>query len=141
MDRILVDGVDVTDRLLSFGTKEASLRDVEVVLSDRVTVLDGTVTDRRGRPAIGATAIVFSTDPALWYAETRYVLMSGTVDGTFVEERLPPGRYFVTALEKSSSLLLEDRLDDRTFLEALVPGAARVTLEAGQRATVLLQAR
>lgn len=57
LDRILVNGVDVTDAPLPFGTKKQSLRDVEIVLTDRETMLEGTVRDSRDRPSIGAARV------------------------------------------------------------------------------------
>src|SRR5262249_3022025 len=81
LDRILVNGVDMTDIPLSFGSKDESLRDVEVVLTDRVTMIAGTVRDSRNQPSIGATVVAFSTDRSRWYPETRFVKMEGTVNG------------------------------------------------------------
>jgi len=141
LDRIMMNGVDVTDAAVSFGAKEESARDVEVVLTDRVTMLEGIVHDSRDQPSVGATVLAFSTDRALWYAESRFVRMEGTVNGTVAVAALPPGQYFVAAIEGSATTLLEDRLDDRIFLESLVPDAMRVTLEAGQRATVSVRTR
>jgi hypothetical protein len=141
LDRILVNGVDMTDAPLPFGLKDESLRDVEVVLTDRVTMIEGPVRDSRDQPSIGSTVVAFSTDRSLWYPETRFVKMEGTVNGEFVMAALPSGQYFVAAIEGSATTLLEDRLDDRNFLESLVPGAARVTLDAGQRVTVSIRTR
>jgi len=141
LDRILVDGVDMTDTPLSFGSKDESVRDVEVVLTDRVTTIQGNVHDGRDQPSTGATVVAFSSTRSLWYPETRFVRMEGTVNGDFIMSGLPPGEYFVAALEGSGTALLEDRLDDRTFLESLVVGAARVTLDGGQRVLVSLRSR
>ena len=78
---------------------------------------------------------------SLWFAQSRFVRMEGTVNGTFAVAALPPGQYFVAAIEGSATVLLEDRLDDPNFLESLVPAAERVSLAAGQRTTVVLKTR
>jgi carboxypeptidase family protein len=139
LDRILANGVDVTDTPLSFGTADESLRDVDVILTDRATEIAGTVRDGAGRPFPGATIIAFSTDRSRWYGETRFVQMDGTVGGAFAVVGLPPGEYFVTAVDKNDSAAAGDRLDDRRFLESLVGGAARVTVAADQRVEVALR--
>ena len=41
LKQILVNGVDVTDTPLPFGSKSQSLSDVEVVLTDRITEIAG----------------------------------------------------------------------------------------------------
>src|SRR5207245_7455893 len=53
LDRIFVDGIDITDQPLPFGGPDQSLTAVEVVLTDRITQLAGTVADDHGVPAAG----------------------------------------------------------------------------------------
>ena len=48
LKEIRVNGIDATDRILSLGRAEQSLSDVEVVLTDRVNVLGGSVSDEQG---------------------------------------------------------------------------------------------
>ena len=62
LEAIRVNGVDVTDSAISLGTRAQSLANVEVVLTDRVTEMSGTVVDDRGRPVGGARVILFSTN-------------------------------------------------------------------------------
>ena len=42
---IRINGIDVTDRPLVFGRPDQSMTDVEVVLTDRINQLTGTITD------------------------------------------------------------------------------------------------
>ncbi len=49
LKEIRVNGIDVTDRPLSLGSRNQSLAKVEVVMTDRVTEVRGTVADRAGR--------------------------------------------------------------------------------------------
>ena len=61
---IRVNGIEATDAVLPFGTADQSLRDVEVVLTTRVTHLASPRQDARGQAAAaGYRAIVFPTDP------------------------------------------------------------------------------
>ena len=141
VDRILANGVEVTDMPLPFGTADQSLRDIEIVLTARVTELTGRVVGPGDRTLPGASVVAFSADRRRWYAGTRFVHLEGTVRGTFEFDGLPPGDYDVAAIDKNATALLEDRLDDPGFLESLVEGATRVTLRAGERATATVRAR
>ena len=73
LEAIRVNGVDVTDRAISLGTRAQSLANVEVVVTDRVTELSGTVVDDRGRPGGGAPIVMFSTDRQLRYPVSSYL--------------------------------------------------------------------
>src|SRR5579871_5085111 len=70
---VRASGVDVTDRPLAFGRPDQSLVDVEVVLTNRVNQLRGTVLGADGQPAPGALAIAAPIDRALRYAGSRYL--------------------------------------------------------------------
>jgi hypothetical protein len=61
-----VRDVDVTDHPITFGRPDQSLSDVEVVLTDRLTRLTGSVTFEAGRQPMNAHVIVFSTDRDRW---------------------------------------------------------------------------
>jgi hypothetical protein len=47
LKRISIKDIDMTDAALPFGVEKQSLKDVEVVLTDEVTEVAGTVTDAR----------------------------------------------------------------------------------------------
>jgi protocatechuate 3,4-dioxygenase beta subunit len=141
LERILVNGLEVTDQPLPFGAADQSLQDVEIVIADRGASLSGRVAAAGDRTLPGASVVAFATDRARWYDGTRFVQLAGTVRGTFGFQALPAGDYYVAAIDKSATALLEDRIDDPGFLESLVEGAARVTLRAGERATVTVRAR
>jgi hypothetical protein len=140
--RIIASGVDVTDAVLPFGTRDQSLDDLEVVLTDRITEIAGAVVDDRGHPSLDATVVAFVDDSASWYAHTRFVKIAdpGT-DGTFAVRGLPAGSYLVAAINGTDVANIGDELDTPGFLESLVAGATRVTLSEGQRATLTVRAR
>jgi hypothetical protein len=73
LEEILVHRLDATDRPLPFGRPDQSLTDVEVVLTDRMTELSGTIADDRATPAAGASLIVFPTNRDRWYPASRFV--------------------------------------------------------------------
>jgi hypothetical protein len=135
---ILVHGIDVTDQVMSFGTDKESLDDIEVVLTDRVTQVLGSVGETRGGVAPSDLAVLaFATDPGQWYAGTRF-RKRGTVaaDGRFSIDGLPPGDYFIVAAEPPRDP--GEWLNPDT-LEKLSRGAARVRLSDGQRLSIVLK--
>ena len=96
LQAILLNGIDITDTPLPFGKTDQSITDVEVVLSRRVTVINGQVS-ARGRPAVAAV-LLFPADRTSWYPHSRFFqrTISGA-DGRFRAEGLPPGDYLATA--------------------------------------------
>jgi hypothetical protein len=54
---VILNGVDVTDMPLTFGTKDQSITDLEVVLTNRVSELSGAVTDDRGQSVADCSVI------------------------------------------------------------------------------------
>jgi len=138
LQEIRVRGIDVTDRPLTFGTASQSIDDVEVVLTDRVTRVTGSVRDRDGRTAAGATAIVFAPGRDRWYAQSRY-MRAATVgaDGAFSVEGLPPGSYYVAAVA-SLPAGGPGAWRDPAFLETLVAPSTNVAVGDGGRAAVNL---
>ena len=137
---VLVGGLDVTDTPLPFGTKEQSRSDVEVVMTNRVTQIGGTVVDERGGPARDAAVVAFASDRSLWYAGSRFVGHADVYyEGTFDVSALAPGDYYVSVVENRRVLDVGAEIENPEFLESLVAGATRVSLAEGQRATLQLK--
>ena len=130
---VRVNGIDVTDMPVPFGTRDQSVADMEVVLTGRGAEVSGSVTDSRGRLLTDCTVLVFATDPERWFLESRFLKLSAPgADGVFRVRGLPDGQYFVAAVDR----LQPGEWQDPQFLESLISGAAHVTLGEGQRLTV-----
>ena len=139
MKEIRVNGIDVTDRPLSLGRRDQSLANVEVVLTDRITELSGTIADDHARPAPGANLIVFSTDRDRWYPSSRFLRKTTAgPDGAFTVAGLPAGAYYVVALERIP-VEGEDAWQEAAFLDSLARRASTVTLGGGQKASLALR--
>jgi hypothetical protein len=133
LKEIRVNGIDVTDRPLRFGTKDQSLSDVEIVVTDRINTLTGTITDDRARVAPGAFLVVFSADRDRWYPASRFMRKTiAGADGLFTVSGLPFGVYYAAAVARLPADG-EDGWQDPEFLESLMPGASTVTLAEGER--------
>jgi protocatechuate 3,4-dioxygenase beta subunit len=136
---ILVNGLESADAPLSFGTKDQSLSDVEVVLTHRISEVSGVVTDADGRPVTGAAVIVFPTDRAEWRAHSRFIgHMATGSDGTFALTPLVPSSYFIAAIDPSDYFEADRQFEDPAFLESLAVRATRVTLTDGETRSVSL---
>jgi hypothetical protein len=134
---ILVHGLDATDAVLPFGRPNQSLDDVEIVLTNRVTEVAGSVADARGRRASRVAVVAFAIDPSLRYGRSRFVAaVACDREGHFRIEGLPPGDYYVAVLDKRELADVYGEIEDVEFLETLVPGSQRVALAEGQRATL-----
>jgi hypothetical protein len=139
MKAINVGGFDVMDRPLPFGRKEQSLNDVEVVLTDRVNELRGTIADDRARPAPDRNVIVFSTDRDRWYPSSRFLRIAAAgADGAFTITGLPFGSYYAAAVAQLP-VEGEDAWQSSEFLTALLPRSSTVTVGMGQNPSISLR--
>ena len=138
---VVAGGLDVTDNPLPFGTRDESLSDVVVLLTNRVTELSGTVSDARGQPAFDYSLLVFPTDRDRWYAGSRFFRRTRPGQaGNFVVRGLPPGDYFVAPVAGASVLSEgQDAWQDPEFLDSIALRAGHATLSDG--GTVSLSAR
>jgi hypothetical protein len=139
LERILAHGIDVTDQPLFFGQDDQSLNDLEVVLTDRISQVNGMVSDQRGAPVTSGTVILFPIDRMRWYPASRYLRRAAVrADGTFATTGLPAGSYHAVAVRQVPNLG-PDEWQDPEFLDTLVFGATTVTLGQGQSLTTNLQ--
>src|SRR5262249_28137299 len=135
---VRIGGVDVTDRPIPFGTTGQSQRNVEMVLTDRISLLAGTTVDDGERPAAGTEVVVFSTDRTRWYDRSRFVrrAVSGS-KGEFAIEGLPFGTYYVAPIARTE----DDSWRDPAVLEQLMAGAPTVVVREGQRQSVRVRSK
>ena len=134
---VSADGVDVTDEVLTFGTKAESIADLEIVLTTRAATLSGTVSDENNRPVLDYTAVVFAIDPRRWYPQSRFVKFSRPrLDATFSFQGLPAGEYYVGAVGWMMGDELGGEWQDPAFLDTISRGAARISVAEADQATV-----
>jgi protocatechuate 3,4-dioxygenase beta subunit len=137
---IRVNRIDATDRPIAFGRRDQSLTDVEVLLSDRVSELVGTITDDNARPVRGAHVIVFPTNRDRWYPGSRYLRTTATdAEGLFAVTGLPFGIYYAAAVARLPAEGA-DAWQDPAYLEALVARGRTFTIGGdGDRVAVTLR--
>jgi hypothetical protein len=123
-----IGGRDVLDEPVSIGGGE-TLSDVRLVFSDRLTEINGTVTDARGTAITEWTVAAFSEDPAFWRLQSRHIMTARPdQNGRFQIRGLPPGDYYLAATDPSEP----GEWFDPSFLERHRSSAVRVRLSEGQ---------
>jgi hypothetical protein len=99
---VLHGGRDITDQPIEFNAGGPQL---QVILTDRASVLTGVVTTEKGIPA-DAGVLLFSDDHSLWherFTTTRASLAGG--DGNYRIDGLRSGRYLAIAVPRDDASL------------------------------------
>ena len=136
LQSIRINGVDATDRVVTFGRADQSLSDVDVIVSDRVSTLEGTIPS--GERAAPPVVVAFATDPSRWYFRSRFLRAAAPgPDGAFRIDGLPFGTYYVVALSRLPDEG-DDAWQDPDFLEALARRTSTVTVRDGETITIKL---
>ena len=131
---VLQRGVDVTDTGVVFRPGEM-VDDVQIVLSNRLSIVTGSVDADAGGPVKDYVVVVFADDPNRWSLESRHI-GSAQPDqrGQFEVKGLPPGNYLALAVE-----YLEEGQDrDPEFLQEVRPSATSFALAEGERKALTL---
>jgi len=130
---IRVDGADLTDQEIDLG--DGGRRQIEIVLTDRLTHVRGRAADKDGRPVANGSIVVFPDDPARWRESRRVVreTRSGR-DGQFEFVALPPAEYLVVAV----SALPSNAWMDPEVLNRLRPVATHFRLDEGEQRVISL---
>jgi hypothetical protein len=133
---VMLNGVDVTDMPLTFGTKDQSITDLQVVLTNRVSELSGAVTDDRGQ-SVADCSVICLRQTAIYGARdldmSRQICPTAT--GKFSVQGLPDGEYFAAAIDRT----VHGEWQNPALLESVVRSATRVTLTEGRNTTVALK--
>ena len=135
---VRVRGADGTDRPIVFGRRDQSLSDIEIVLTDRISRLDGTVVDGERRGVARAEVMVFSTDRTQWYAASRFMRRTiADAEGKFSVSGLPFGSYYAVALARLP-FATDEEWQDPAFLDSVTRRASSVLVGEGQMQPLVL---
>jgi hypothetical protein len=134
LDAVRADGRDVTDTPIDFGTAGGAAG-VEVVITNRVTEVNGVVQAREGATR-DYSVVIFPDDERKWTFPSRHVRSARPdQEGTFRIRALPAGeRYLAVALD-----YVEDgEATDAAFLTQIKPRGTAFTLSAGETRSIEL---
>jgi hypothetical protein len=128
---VTLNGTDITDSPYEFKG-EGTITGLEIVLTDRLTDLSGTVKDSRSQPLRDYVVVTFPDDSAQW-DRSRFIRTGRPdQDGTFEIKGLPPGRYLAVALES----LEQGAENDPDLLEQVRQSAKGFSLTDGQTLSI-----
>jgi hypothetical protein len=128
---VIVDGRETIDAPLDVRAGQR-LTGASLVLTDRQSELNGTVTDSQGRPLTEFTILAFPTDSTLWRPQARQIMTARPdQNGTFQIRGLPPGEYFLAVIDPQQ----QGEWFDPAFLEQQTGDASRLTLLEGATRT------
>jgi hypothetical protein len=135
MKAVYVDGRDVTDQPID--VKGDNIPGVNVIFTDRISRISGTVREGRGAGSAGITVIAFPADETLWIPQSRQILTTRTnASGAYSLPAVPPGDYLVIGLDDVEP----GEWFDPAFLEQMKPRATTVKVGEGEQKTVDLKA-
>lgn len=136
-----VGAVNAAEQPVMLTGADDSRRDAIVVISARAGTIAGRVRDDAGRPAPDYRVLVFSTDASRWFAGSPFVKLAAGPerDDGFTVRSLPPGDYFVVAVDAIEGDDVAGEWQNADVLTALAAAAARVTVREGERAPIELR--
>lgn len=106
-----------------------SLTDVVVTFTDKVTEINGTITDSHNAPVTDFTVLAFSQDSDLWRPQARQIMTTRPdQNGKYYLRGLPPGRYYLVTIDPATP----GEWFDPDYLNARKDSAARFTLGEGE---------
>ena len=133
---ILLNGQDVTDAPLDIAPGQ-TVTGVQVLLTDRVTEVNGRLADSRNNAVTDATIVIFPADEEKWTFQSRFIHGARPdQDGRFTIRGLPPhDDYLAVAVQG-----LEDgQAGDPEFLASVRERATSLSLKDGEARTLNLR--
>ena len=129
-------GREVTDTALE--VKSENVTGLNVIFTDRISSLAGSVHDARGTPVSDVAVIAFPADERLWTPQSRQIVTARTDrSGAYKLALIPAGDYLVVAVDDVE----QGEWFDPTFLEQIRSRATKVRIDEGQQQTQDLKAR
>jgi beta-lactamase regulating signal transducer with metallopeptidase domain len=131
---ISLDGTELDDGPIDLGSGR---RQIEIVLTDKVSGVSGVVVDRNGNRLANYSVVVFPADRSRWRPGSRFVQSARSNNaGQFRVDVVPPGEYLTVALAG----LPVNAWQDPAVLERLERSAERIRVIEGQRLTISIRA-
>jgi hypothetical protein len=128
---VLVGGRDVIDAPLDVRSG-GRIAGVTLVFTDKLTEVNGTLTDERGTALTEYTVLAFPADPSLWRPQARQIMTARPdQNGKYQIRGLPPGEYFLATVDPAE----QGEWFDPAFLDQHRTGAAHLTLGEGDAKT------
>ena len=117
-----------------------SVQQAPAPVSNDAATISGHVTNAASVPVGNYSVVVFSTDRGTWSTQSRVLRLARPAeDGSFEVARLPPGEYWVAAIDPVEGNEISGDWLTPEFLEKLSFRARRVTLVERERHLTVLR--
>jgi hypothetical protein len=138
LESVRLGDKDITDTAFDVPAGGIEINDLQIVLTQAVGKVSGTVVTADGKPTSNATVVLFSEDASQWTIASRFVRSTRpTADGTFAISGLPGATYLAVARE----YVMDGEWETKEFLAAAREDAVRIPLGRGETQTVSLKLR
>jgi hypothetical protein len=136
LKRVRLNGEDVTDKGLEFKPGE-EITGFDIELTNKTTVITGSVTDAKNQPTKDYTIVVFAQEQGKWALPLNRWTGSARPDqeGRFKLSNLPPGDYYAIAVD----YVAQGEWSDPEWLARASKKATRFTLDEGAAKTLDLK--
>ena len=130
---VRLNGAEVIDTGIELKPNE-NVRGLEVELTNKISMLTGLATTGRGEASRDYTAIAFPQDSERWKLTNSRYIRTGRPDqdGRFKISGLPPGDYFLVAVDS----IEPGESTDPEFLERIQAKATRISLAEGETKSI-----
>ena len=124
---VTVGGRDVTDTPIEVRSGQR-IANVTLTFIDRLTEVDGAITDEQGMPVTEFTVLAFSTDSSTWRAQSRQIMTARPDQtGMYKIRGLPAGEYYLVTVDPAE----QGEWFEPAYLDQHRAGAARLRLADG----------
>lgn len=131
LESVIAGGRETIDTPIEVRGGQA-VTGITLTFTDRLTEINGTLSDAQNGPVPDFTVLAFPTDSDLWRPQSRYIATTRPdQNGRFQLRGLPQGNYFVVPIDPTQP----GEWYDPSFLEAHQERAARISLSEGETRT------
>jgi carboxypeptidase family protein len=124
---VLVNGRDMVDTPMDLRSDQ-KLNNVNVIFTNKLTQVSGTVTNEQSMPVTDFTVLAFPTDPSLWRPLARQIMTARPDQtGKYQIRGLPPGDYYLATVDPAE----QGEWFEPAFLDQQRLSAARLLLSDG----------
>ncbi len=128
---VTINGRETIDTPIELRSGQ-KLTGVSMVFTDRLTEVNGTITDERGAPITEYTLLAFPLDEELWRAQSRHIMTARPdQNGKYQLRGLPAGDYYLVAVDPTE----QGEWFEPAYLTAHRVGATRFSLTEGDTKT------
>jgi protocatechuate 3,4-dioxygenase beta subunit len=130
MKSVYFEGREITDQPIE--VKSENVTGLNVIFTDKISSVRGTVRDARGNPAGDVAVILFPSDERLWLPQSRQIVSARTdAAGGYQLSAVPPGEYLIAAVEDVE----QGEWFDPSYLDHIRTRATTIRIEEGDQRT------